>query len=109
MGILISMFSPEHKLTDLESQSPKAGHGYSDKQGQLSNEESRDCLNPLKRVMGILILMLSLSRMSRMALCLNPLKRVMGILIKWQSVGGVMFWIMSQSPKAGHGYSDRIQ
>ncbi len=61
-------------------------------------------LNPLKRVMGILIP--SDERIDKLECRLNPLKRVMGILmfkmVKHKSVQSVM----SQSPKAGHGYSN---
>ncbi len=61
------------------------------------------CLNPLKRVMGILIARSAVPRRGQRRL--NPLKRVMGILI-------LSPWIYnglgneSQSPKAGHGYSN---
>ena len=61
------------------SQSPKAGHRYSDKDGK---EWNFDC-----------------------AICLNPLKRVIGILIE-DIVDGVRRVEKSQSPKAGHRYSD---
>ncbi len=40
----------------MTSQSPKAGHGYSDLHRVLSNKWSFFSLNPLKRVMGILML-----------------------------------------------------
>ncbi len=62
-------------------------------------------LNPLKRVMGILMGdWVECGTMQSKSL--NPLKRVMGILISPDK------WLMycpfkeSQSPKAGHGYSN---
>jgi len=56
MGILIWQSSIGTPQSENVSQSPKAGHGYSDQEHQMKETLSQiESLNPLKRVMGILI------------------------------------------------------
>ncbi len=81
MGILILRAVPNHRPGAPVSQSPKAGYGYSN-----SNHETTSLSQEVSR--------------------LNPLKRVMGILIGFSVIETAVPVPLSQSPKAGHGYSN---
>ncbi len=128
MGILIAEIRQSAGYFK-ESQSPKAGHGYSNEKGESKWQPLSNCLNPLKRVMGILmmrqkplsmntwslnplkrvmgiLIQITIGNESVNVYCLNPLKRVMGILIIGAFSCCLMTQTMSQSPKAGHGYSN---
>ncbi len=82
MGILMEARGGLEGYFQDQSQSPKAGHGYSDFQDQQPPQKWVRSLNPLKRVMGNLILV----------------------------IAQIEAWVddKSQSPKAGHGYSDSV-
>ncbi len=55
MGILMVLMAQQHAHAGGESQSPKAGHGYSNRVHACSLRVYVYGLNPLKRVMGILM------------------------------------------------------
>ncbi len=105
MGILIKRFSDNAR--NQESQSPKAGHGYSNPFKPHLFFNVTASLNPLKRVMGILISWGGFKVPPRIW-GLNPLKRVMGILIRQRQRCHSKYKRQSQSPKAGHGYSNVV-
>ncbi len=82
MGILIAN-AANVTMSSEKSQSPKAGHGYSNEAGDMDVfYRSLESLNPLKRVMGILMASIK-KHLGVDQIRLNPLKRVMGILIKF--------------------------
>ncbi len=102
IGILMH-FCPEDYRNAIKSQSPKAGHRYSNVMAQLFKNSSPLSLNPLKRVIGILIARKprtgNRNHESQSPKAGHRYSNVFMDKLTFNEV-------MSQSPKAGHRYSN---